>query len=94
MGNFVLLSCGNTVLKLVTPHSKSCVALSPLKYDSYINSDIDVKKSLNVHYLYKFITHHFSPIIFQLSYLLNTFFTRFPQHLLLLQRNKLSERYQ
>jgi hypothetical protein len=89
MGNIAPLSCGKIVTNLGILRRISCERSSTLVIQDSQQTPVYADKPLLTHCLYQFISDYLSPRAFSLSPLMNTIFTQFPQHLLLLQLKKI-----
>ncbi len=86
MGN---RDCGKCAKNLAIIHRITCQSLPTPSHETMCLSNPHVNKHSETHYLYRILPHHLSPMKNVISPLLNTFFTQFPQRLLLLQPNKI-----
>ena len=86
-------SCGLYVHRLLTTLGISCDWLSTNHDNTYTLHLGYVKKHTQTHSFTSTSPHYLSPSYFTNSPLMNTLFTQFPQHLLLLQRKRIKERY-
>ena len=92
MGNYIALACGKSATNLRIQHGITCDRVSTSTHHQPINRQSYVKNYLLAHTLYRLFSNQLSPYKNIKLPLMNTIFTQFPQHLLLLPLKKKEER--
>ena len=88
MGNFIALACGKNATNLRIQHGITCDYISTPTHYQPISYRSCAKNYTFAHILYRLFSDQFSPYRNTKLPLMNTIFTQFPQHLLLLPLKK------